>query len=1539
MKNKSTLPGRRFKWVHALCLTAASLGFTQACAGPLELHTRARVETVPGSGEWRSVEKMVEWDPRKTAIVICDMWNQHWCKGATERVGELAPRMNEVISAARRRGVFIIHCPSDTMKFYEGAPQRKLAQAAPPAKPKVPLLGWCELDRRREGPLPIDDSDGGCDDWPQCKTGGPWTHETDILKIAEGDAITDSAEAYYLMQQRGIENVIVMGVHGNMCVLGRPFSIRQMVNQGKNVLLMRDMIDTMYNSRMPPYVSHYAGTDLIVEHIERHWCPSITSADFLGGEAFHFRADKRPRIVFVIGESEYHTWETLPEFARRELEPRGFQCSFVTAGLKDGDNDFSNFESIKEADLLFISARRRAPPKEMMRLIRDHLKAGKPLVGIRTASHAFGAQPADDRHEGWPEFDTEVLGCSYQMHYNNVGTNAPPTLVKAIPAATTHPVLTGVPVNEISVTSHLYKNRNPAATVTQLMTGRLESGSEIEPVAWVNTAGNRRVFYTSLGAPGDFKQPFFRRLLLNGILWSLDQPIPPTNARLFSSVAGDVGSGKSAPAAVAPPAPAAEIPPREQALDPNESLARFKVADDLEIDQVLTEPLVRKPVFMNFDERGRLWVVEYLQYPAPAGLKMLSHDSVWRAVYDKIPPPPPRQFPGADKIMIFEDTHGDGVFDQHKTFLEGLNIVTAVTKGRGGVWVLNPPYLLFYPDKNNDDLPDGDPEVVLSGFGLEDTHSVVNSLRWGPDGWLYGCQGSTVTANVVRPGLDQSPIAQTMGQQIWRYHPETKRFEVFAEGGGNAFGCEIDAKGRIFSGHNGGDTRGFHYMQGAYLQKGFEKHGPLSNPYAFGYFPPMPHPAVNRFTHNFIIYDGGSLPERHHGMLFGVEPLQGRVVESEITPDGSSFKTRDLGYPVTTGDPMFRPVDIKVGPDGGIYVADWYDRQVNHYRNQEGQIDKTHGRIYRLRAKGAKPMRPIDLGKLSTVELIGLLNNSNKWFRQEALRLIGDRRDNSVVPALKERMRVNTGQDALESLWALNLSGGFDEDIAGETLGHADPFVRLWTVRLLGDEGKVSNGLARRLASLAATEPNVEVRAQLACTARRLPATAGLAIVKNLLAREEDAAEKRLPLLLWWAIESKCERDREAVLELFADAAVWRQPMTQDQILERLMRRYALAGTRRDLSTCAKLLRLSPGPEQTARLMAGFELAFQGRSLALVPDDLAEAMAKAGGETLILGLRRGESVAADSALAIVADPTADAGKRLRYVEIFGEVKQSKARPVLLKLIGDRREQRLHVAALGALQQFDDPGVGGEVVANFKDFDDGARLAAVTLLASRPEWSAQLLEAVDGGRISRSAIPRDALQKIRTHPGERLAELTRRLWGGERAPTTAGMQKEIEHYAAAVRNGSGDPYAGRKLFGATCAGCHRLFGQGAQIGPDLTPYKRDDLETMLLNIVNPSAEIREGYENYLVTTTDGRTLSGFLADKDNRTVVLRGIDGINMVLGQNEIREMKSSGVSLMPEGLLAAFNDRQVCDLFAYLRSTQPLVGEPPRPLLGAANQ
>jgi nicotinamidase-related amidase len=261
----------------------------------LDLRRLRKMDT--GVDQWEQISTHAQWEPSRTAAVICDMWDQHWCKSATARVAEMAPRMNDVITELRRRGVLIIHCPSDTMRFYDGTPGRKLAQAAPHVETTPPLRASCPLDPARESPLPIDDSDGGCAGDPASQQGTPWRHEIDTLQIKEGDAITDSVEAFYLMRQRGITNVIVMGVHENMCVVGRPFSIRQMVYQGQNVVLIRDLTDTMYNPQQNPYVDHFTGTDLMAWHIEKYWCPTITSDQIIGGSPFRFAADTNaPRI-------------------------------------------------------------------------------------------------------------------------------------------------------------------------------------------------------------------------------------------------------------------------------------------------------------------------------------------------------------------------------------------------------------------------------------------------------------------------------------------------------------------------------------------------------------------------------------------------------------------------------------------------------------------------------------------------------------------------------------------------------------------------------------------------------------------------------------------------------------------------------------------------------------------------------------------------------------------------------------------------------------------------------------------------------------------------------------------------------------------------------------------------------------------------------------------------------------------------------------------------------------------------------------------
>jgi type 1 glutamine amidotransferase len=397
------------------------------------------------------------------------------------------------------------------------------------------------LDAQREGILPIDDSDGGCDCLPQCTGGSPWRRQIAQLDIEPQDAITDSAEAYYLMKQRGIENVLVMGVHTNMCVLGRPFSIRQLMYQGMNVVLVRDLTDTMYNPRMPPFVSHFTGTDLVVQHIERFWCPTITSDQIAGGAAFRFPADQRPHLAIMIGEDEYHTQTTLPAFASQQLGD-AFRISYVLADSRD-KNRFPGIEVLDEADVLLLSIRRRTLPVEQLEAVKRFVIAGKPVAAIRTSSHAFALR-AGELIEGtaqWPEFDREVLGGNYHDHHGNRLPTDPRSYVRVVTDAVDHPILAGVRRDEFQVASWLYKTEPLRPEAKVLMMGRVGNRLPHEPVAWTfQTSAGGRVFYTSLGHPDDFKLPAFRQLLQNGLSWVAGLPVEPSAAEPAVGAGNDV---------------------------------------------------------------------------------------------------------------------------------------------------------------------------------------------------------------------------------------------------------------------------------------------------------------------------------------------------------------------------------------------------------------------------------------------------------------------------------------------------------------------------------------------------------------------------------------------------------------------------------------------------------------------------------------------------------------------------------------------------------------------------------------------------------------------------------------------------------------------------------------------------------------------------------------------------------------------------------------------------------------------------------------
>ena len=503
----------------AVCSTALA-----AAGDTLNVITQRRARQDDGS--FALERTRCAWDPARTAIVICDMWNQHWCKGATARVTEMAPRMNRTVADARKRGVLIVHAPSGCMKTYEKHPARERARTAP-AAPNVPdfLKRWAtNLPAEAGANWPIDQSDGGCDCRPTCKMGHPWRSQIDTIEIAGSDAITDSGvETWNLLAARGIGNIILMGVHTNMCVIGRPFGLRNLKRAGKNVVLMRDMTDTMYNSRSKPFVNHFSGTELIISYIESYVCPTVTSVDILGGQPFRFKDDTRPHAVFLLGEREYRTERSLPAFATGRLVPRGVHCSFIRAESDHdpaGRNVFHGFDVVKTADLLFVSTRRRALKPGQLAMVRAHIEAGKPVAGVRTASHAFhmnGKHPQG--YAEMPELDAKVLGGNYHGHHGNEHL---PTITIA-GGAKGHPILKGV--EGFKAGGSLYEAGPLAKGTTALLIGTIP-GAAPEPAAWTNTCGKARVFYTPLGHWDDFKNPAFNRLLTNGVFWALNKPVP-----------------------------------------------------------------------------------------------------------------------------------------------------------------------------------------------------------------------------------------------------------------------------------------------------------------------------------------------------------------------------------------------------------------------------------------------------------------------------------------------------------------------------------------------------------------------------------------------------------------------------------------------------------------------------------------------------------------------------------------------------------------------------------------------------------------------------------------------------------------------------------------------------------------------------------------------------------------------------------------------------------------------------------------------------
>jgi putative membrane-bound dehydrogenase-like protein len=945
---------------------------------------------------------------------------------------------------------------------------------------------------------------------------------------------------------------------------------------------------------------------------------------------------------------------------------------------------------------------------------------------------------------------------------------------------------------------------------------------------------------------------------------------------------------------------------RAQGYAPDVAPSKMVVADGLAVNLYAAEPDVRQPILVKCDGRGQIWTIQYLQYPNPAGLKRVQVDRYSRTIYDRIPEPPPRGPRGADRITICADTDGDGQADRFTDFVAGLNLCTGLALGHGGVYVLQVPYLLFYADRNRDDVPDGDPDVLLSGFGMEDAQSLANHLTWGPDGWLYGVTGSTANNQVC--GLE-------FQQAVWRFHPLSHKFELFCEGGGNLFGLTFDADGNLFFSSNGIDLA-YHGVQGAYYRKNFGKHGPLHNSHTYGFFE---HLAYDRPVAGprpgGTVYLGDGLPERFRGTLLCCDFLQHSASSWRLLRHGSTFSAAYGGPLLDSRDTWFSAPDFCQGADGAVYVCDFHDRRTAH-PDPDANWDRSNGRIYRIAPPGTTPVRGLDLGRMTSSALVALLDRPGGWYAAQARVELAARRDQSTWPSLRAMAHDRDDpRRALQGLWALYVSGGFDDELAGLLVLHPGEYVRAWTVRLLGDEGKVSPALAGRLLDLAATDASVIVRCQLAATARRLSSAEGLPIIERLLSRGLDREDPYVPLLLWWALESKTLTDSGRLLAFFGERRVWEDVGLKEHAL-RLLRRYAAEGTRAGYDACVRLLAAATSSHET-KALAALDLGLAERAVtpggmgmdglfatvaplenvggasrrtrrfepltSTLRDVITVAWRAAPAEIsrLRLALRAGAAGALDAVLAEAAAPSIAAPRQCALLGLLAEFARPEAIPVALDLLRTGRSLAVQSAALDVLAPHGDDRVTAVLLDDFAAAPVALRERIAGILLSRPESALALLERVDRHEIAAADVPLEHLRRVALHRDAKLDAPVRKLWGRIEAGTPEEKLAEMRRLNNDLRAGTGDRARGKELYGKVCASCHKFFGAGGEIGPDLTGTARGDTAA---------------YWRYCVRTT----------------------------LARDAIEELRELPASIMPENLLGPLSPQELRDLFAYLQGSPP---------------
>jgi putative membrane-bound dehydrogenase-like protein len=935
-------------------------------------------------------------------------------------------------------------------------------------------------------------------------------------------------------------------------------------------------------------------------------------------------------------------------------------------------------------------------------------------------------------------------------------------------------------------------------------------------------------------------------------------------------------------------------------LTPEESLRRFHVPPGYEVKVFAAEPDIINPISFTIDERGRLWVVECYEYPK-------------RAPKDRAP---------RDRIKILEDTTGAGHADRVTVWAEGkdlphFDLASGIEVGRGGVFLGAAPYLLFLRDAHGTGHCD-QCDVLLRGFGSQDTHETLNTLQWGPDGRLYGLEGIFTQSRVGDIRLDAA---------VWRYDTEARKFDIFAEGTSNPWGLDFDPHGQAFA------TacvipHAFHIVPGGrYIRQA----GSSQNPYAYGLLREISdhlHHSESGWAHaGALVLEGDHVPPEFRGSLL-MGSIHGTSIKRDVlSRRGSTFIARHAPDFLVSGDKNFRPINLRWSPDGSIYVIDWHDQNPCHQAAPDSW-DMTHGRIYKIQRKATTSTPPGDLGQRSSRELVTLLHNDNPWWYRTALRLLAERRDQSVLPQLRELLR-HSGKEtvALRALWALKAVGGFDEALAEQALAHGDPWVRSWVIRLLGEGGRVSEAMLQHFIDLAGQDPAPEVRLQLASTAARLAGQDTLPLLHQLMQHADDVRDPCLPLMIWYAYEPRLANRPDAALPWLRAHAAGNALVT-DEIVPRALRRLVAGERPEDLAACVAFLESVTDSGVRRKALEGMLQALENRPAkpptvwrsafaALARDADPEVQRRARR----LAVRFHDVQALRGALAAAIDTKRRGQERIDAVHDLAEARPPEALRPLEQLLAHDANLELRCEACRALAGYEDPEIARAVVAGWAAYPPAVRAEAVNLLAGRRAWARELLAAVERKEVPRTDLNNNTILRMRALRDAELNARIQAAWGRVREQTPAEINQLIERMRAVLGSGRGSSAHGRLVFENQCAKCHRFEGRGHEVGPNLDGAARD-IEYLLVNILDPNRVVGQPYYTRFVTLKDGRIETGLVAAEDARSITLKGENDALKVFEKKNVEEIIVQDKSLMPEGLQSNMSPADFRDLISYLEAS-----------------